>query len=180
MEDMYGGEFKGKSMEEKEIYKFLFKVAGEKIWVYRPTADRIDCLVRNGDEARLFDENFWKKWANEFNFIREEYEIDFAFISPDRNSITSFGIPDDFQRSGKKTFWTLSKIREFMQEFFEYSALKLEENEKGIWGCGKEKWYLSRIDTSDNCKPAEKGSIKERIGKNPLPAPMLEIIEGKG
>ena len=165
-------------MDEKEIYKFIFKVANNQIWVYRPKADSVYCLKRDGNEVRVFGDDFWSLWAKEFNFIPERHEVDFAFLSSDRADIDSFGVPKNFQHSSENTFWSLSRVKDFMEKFYEYDSVQLEEKNVRIWGCGKEVWYLSRFDSFDNNTKAEEGSsIKKIITQNPLPAKMRQIIE---
>ena len=102
-------------MAEKDIYKFLFKIIDDQIWIYQPRADDIYCVKREGREARQFGKNFWEQWQNEFDFIPSRHDIDFAFISPAICGLDSFNMPDNFQYSCNGTFWTLSKIEKFMQ-----------------------------------------------------------------
>lgn len=166
-------------MTEKKIYKFLFKIIDDQIWIYQPRADYISCVKREGREARQLNENFWALWQKEFDFIPARHEIDFAFISPLSCNTEPFNIPVDFQHTCKGTFWTLSKIEKFMQEFFEHDRVQLKEHEKNIWGCGKEEWYLVRHNHSDNKKTEEKIgiSVKQQLANNPLPEEMIEFIK---
>lgn len=166
-------------MAEKKIYKFLFKIIDDQIWIYQPRADHISCVKREGREARQFGKNFWEQWQNEFDFIPSRHDIDFAFISPTSRSIESFNMPVDFQHSCNGTFWTLSKIEKFMQKFFEFDRVQLKEHGKNIWGCGREEWYLVRHDSSDNKKSEDDAgiSIKQKLAQKDLPKEMIEFIK---
>ena len=167
-------------MTEKKVYKFLFKIIEDQIWVYLPRGKYICCVKgEGGREARPFDEKFWEQWQKEFNFIPSEHEIDFAFISPESRDIESINIPNDFQYSCNGTFWTLSKIENFMQTFFKYDSVQLKEHEENIWGCGKEEWYLVRHDSSDNKKSEDDAgiSIKQKLAQKDLPKEMIEFIK---
>ena len=167
-------------MTEKKVYKFLFKIIEDQIWVYLPRGKYICCVKgEGGREARPFDEKFWEQWQKEFNFIPSEHEIDFAFISPAICGLESFNMPDNFQYSCNGTFWTLSKIEKFMQKFFEFDRVQLKEHGKNIWGCGKEEWYLVRHDSSDNKKSEDDAgiSIKQKLAQKDLPKEMIEFIK---
>ena len=165
-------------MTKKNIYKFLFKIIDDQVWIYLSRGDQICCIKREGREARQFDGNFWTQWQQDFDFIPARHEIDFAFISPVSCSIESFNIPVDFH-SCNGTFWTVSKIKEFMQKFFEYNRVQLKEHGKNIWGCGKEEWYLVRHDSSDNKKTEDDPniSVKKILAENDLPEEMIRFIK---
>ena len=67
-------------MTKKKIYKFLFKIIDDQVWIYLSRGDQICCIKRDGREARQFDGNFWTQWQQDFDFIPARHEIDFAFI----------------------------------------------------------------------------------------------------